>query len=237
MKKLTVLLIALATYFGHEDASAHAIWIQSDPKASKNKTHEVKIFYGEYPSGETDSTAKWYSDLKDLEVWVTSPSQRKTKLELKDVATHLASSFIPDEDGLYYISTVHATKDLGGTTKYEFSSLVPILSGKAGAASGPVPSASLAVVSEPKLYRDNEVIELQVWNGTKAFGEAEVLIMSPEGWVKTLKTDDQGKVSFKPQSKGRYVIEASEFKKEAGQWNDKAFTHSWKGTTTSFIVN
>jgi hypothetical protein len=237
MKKLTALLIALATYFGHEDASAHAIWIQSDPKASKNKAHEVKVFYGEYPSGETDSTAKWYSDLKDLEVWVTSPSQRRTKLELKDLSTHLATSFIPDEDGLYYISTVHATKDLGGTTKYEFSSLVPILSGKAGMSPGPVPAASIAVVSEPKLYRDDEVIELQVRKGTEAFSQAEVLIMSPEGWIKTLKTDAHGKVSFHPQSKGRYVIEASEFKKEAGQWNDKAFTHSWKGTTTSFIVN
>jgi hypothetical protein len=237
MKKLAVLLIALATYFGNENASAHAIWIQSDPKASKNKTHEVNIFYGEYPSGETDSTAKWYSDLKDLEVWVVSPSQRKTKLVLKDLSTHLSTSFVPDEDGLYYVSTVHAAKELGGTTKYEFSSLAPILSGKPTTSMSPAPSVPLAVVSEPKPYRDNALIALQVRKGNEAFTQAEVLIMSPDGWVKTLKTDNQGNVSFSPQGKGRYVIEATDFRKEAGQWNDKAFTHSWKGTTTSFIVN
>lgn len=237
MKKLTVLLIALATYFGNETASAHAIWIQSDPKASKNKTHEVQVYYGEYPSGQTDSTAKWYSDLKDLEVWVISPSRRKTKLELKDLSTHLSASFVPDEEGVYYISTLHTAKDLGSTTKYAFSSLVPILSGKTEAFSMPAPPIPLAVVAEPKSYRSNQLIELQVRKGSAAFAQGEVLIMSPEGWVKTLKTDDQGKVSFKPQVKGRYVIEASDYKEEAGQWNDKAFTHSWTGTTTSFTVN
>jgi uncharacterized GH25 family protein len=237
MRKITVLLIALATYFVSENASAHAVWIQSNPKANKNKAHEVNVFYGEYPSGETDSTAKWYSDLKNLEVWVVSPSQRKTKLVLKDLATHLTASFTPEEDGLYYISSVHEAKDLGGTTKYEFSSLVPILSGKAGPAVIPAPSIPLAIVFEPKPYRSNEVIEIQVKKASDAFAAGEVLIMSPEGWVKTMKTDDQGKVSFNPPVKGRYVIEASDYKKEAGNWNDKAFTHTWKGATTSFIVN
>lgn len=238
MKKLIVVLIALTAYVGAGlEANAHAIWIQSNPKASKNKAHEVKVYYGEYPEGQPDSVGKWFSDLKDLEVWVTSPSQKKTKLALEDATTHLSTSFIPDEDGVYYVSTVHTTKELGGTTKYEFSSAVPVVSGNASSASVSAPASPLVIISEPKSYRTNQVIELQVKKDGEALAKGEVLIMSPEGWVKTLKTNDKGQVSFTPQWKGRYVIEASDYKKEAGQWNDKAYTHSWKGSTTSFVVN
>jgi len=238
MKKLIVLLIILVAYVGTSlEANAHAIWIQSNPNATKNKAHEVNVYYGEYPEGQTDSVEKWFSDLKDLEVWVTSPSQKKTKLVLKDAKTHLVSSFIPDEDGVYYVSTAHTTKELGGTTKYEFSSAVPVVSGNASSAPVSAPSSPLVIVSEPKSYRTNQVIELQVRKDGEALAKGEVAVMSPQGWVKTLHTDDQGKISFTPHLKGRYVIEASDYKKEAGQWNDKAYTHTWKGSTTSFVVN
>ena len=236
MKKLIVLFFVLAAYVGAGlEANAHAIWIQSNPKASKNKAHEVNVFYGEYPEGTPDSVGKWYSDLKDLEVWVISPSQKKTKLELKDVSTHLTSSFIPDEDGVYYVSTVHATKDLGGTTKYEFSSAVPVAAGSAAA--GSAPASPLIIVSEAKAYRANQAIDLWVKKDGEALAKGEVSVMSPGGWVKTLHTDAEGKISFVPQLKGRYVIEASSYIKEAGKWNEKDYTHSWKGSTTSFVVN
>lgn len=236
MKKLTVLFLVLAAYVAAGlEANAHAIWIQSNPKASKNKAHEVNVFYGEYPEGKPDSVGKWYSDLKDIEVWVISPSQKKTKLELKDVSTHLTSSFVPDEDGVYYISTVHSTKDLGGTTKYEFSSLVPVAAGSAAA--GSAPASPLAIISEAKPYKASQPVELQIRAEGQPLKKGEVSVMSPEGWVKTLHTDENGKVSFVPQLKGRYVIEATSYKKEAGKWNEKDYTHTWKGSTTSFVVN
>ncbi len=236
MKKLTVYLIVFGAYLlGSTDANAHALWIESNAKATKNKAHEVNIFYGEYPSGVSDSTAKWYSDLKDLDLWVTSPSNKKTKLELKDLSTHLTSSFIPDEDGLYYVTAVHSTKDLGGTTKYEFSSVAPVLSGKAAAA--PKLEQPLAITVAPNPYKTDSKVDLQVWKGGQAFVDGEVLIMSPEGWVKTVKTDSKGQVSFTPKLKGSYVIETSDYKKEAGEWNEKKYTHTWKGSTTRILVN
>ncbi len=236
MRKLIALLVIMGAYFaGSQTARAHAIWIESNSKATKNKAHEVNVFYGEYPSGVSDSTAKWYSDLKSLEVWVLSPSKKKTKLDLKDLSTHLTSFFIPDEDGLYYISTVHTTKDLGGKTKYEFSSVAPVLSGKATVA--PVAlEQPLSVIVTPDAYKINNLVELQVWKAGQAFVDGEVLIMSPEGWVKTVKSDANGKVSFTPKLKGNYVIETSDYKKEAGEWNAKQYTHTWKGSTTRILV-
>ncbi|WP_276345646.1 DUF4198 domain-containing protein [Daejeonella sp. JGW-45] len=236
MKKLFLIIAVIAGFGTAQTAEAHALWIESNSRATKHKAHEVNIFYGEYPSGVSDSTARWYSDLKNLEVWVLSPSQKKTKLELKDLSTHLSSSFIPDEDGIYYVSSVHTTKDLGGTTKYEFSSVVPVLTGKAPAALT-VPEQPLSVLVQPNAYKTNELIRVQAWKGGQAFAGGEVLIMSPEGWVKTVKTDENGQVSFTPKLKGSYVIETSDYKKEAGEWNAKPYTHTWKGTTARILVN
>src|SRR5690606_961184 len=154
----------------------------------------------------------------------------------ENVSSHLTTSFVPDEEGLYYLTTVHTTKDLGGTTKYEFSSVAPVISGRAASGSIPAPALPLAIVSEPKVHPTNQSLALQVMKETAAFANAEVVIISPTGWVQTLKTNEQGKVSFTPQWKGDYVIEASDYNKEAGQWHDKAFTASWQGSTTRIIV-
>ena len=237
MKKIIFFFAVIAAYTGVvQTANAHAIWIESNPAATKNKAHEVKIFYGEYPEGEVEPTAKWYSDLKSLEVWLTSPSKKKTRLVLTDATDHLNSSFVPDEEGVYFITTVHATKDLGGATKYEFSSVAPVLSGKTASLPA-APEIPLAIIVAPKTYRADGVVELQVRKGSEAFVGGEVMIMSPEGWVKTVKTNDKGQVSFTPKLKGSYVIEASEYKKETGEWNQKQYTHTWKGSTTRILVN
>lgn len=236
MKKfITLLVLCISLISIAETATAHAIWIESNSKAVKNQGHEVKIFYGEYPSGELEPTAKWFSDLKDLEVWVLSPSQKRTKLVLTDATDHLKGSFVPQEDGVYYISTAHSTRELGGKTKYEFSSVLPVTLGKATTAAS-LPKQALAVISQPGVYTADQQIELQVLRGGEVFQGVEVMIMSPEGWVKTIKTNEKGLVTFTPLQKGNYVIEASDYKEEAGEWNSKAYTHSWKGSTTHLVV-
>ena len=230
-----LIVIMLGTAVFAQTADAHAIWIESNTTAKKNSTHPVKIVYGDYAEGVIEPTSKWYSDLGTLEVWVTSPSKKKTKLALTNADDHLASSFVTDEDGLYLITTVHATKDLGGTTKYEFSSVAPVLSGKANADFSAI-SETLSVTVKPKVFKAGEVVELQVRNGIDPFANATVQVMSPQGWVKTIKTDDKGLISFTPRLKGDYIIEASEHKKDAGEWNGKQHTHVWKGSTAHLLV-
>lgn len=216
-------------------ASAHAIWIESNTIAKKNTAHEVRIVYGDYAEEIIEPTFKWYSDLKTLEVWVTTPSKKKTKLLLTDAKDHLASSFVPDEDGLYYITTVHSAKDLGGTTKYEFSSVATVFSGKGNADFSPVVE-TLSVTTSQNIFKTGNVIELQVNKGNQPFINAEVQVMSPQGWIKTIKTNDKGHINFTPRLAGKYVIEASEHKKELGEWHGKQHTHVWKGSTAHILV-
>lgn len=238
MKRITSFIAIIAMYIGIcMDANAHAVWIQSDTKAIKNKNHEVTIFYGEYASAEFDSTHKWYSDLKNMEVWLVSPTQRKTKLVLSDRNTHMSTSFTPDEDGTYYLTLVHGTKELGGTTKYEFSSMLSITCGvvKKELTSAPTLPLSIRALSNHLLL--NKEIELEVKKGNEVFANAEVVIMSPQGWTKTIKTNAEGKVLFVPEWKGRYVIESTNNSKENGEWYGKAYNRTWQGSTTSIVIN
>lgn len=239
MKKVICLLSLIFAFFGlAQQAEAHAIWIETNAKAAKNKAQEVKVFYGEYNHGTVDPVEAWYSDLSKLEVWVISPSQQKTKLTLTEAKDHLKASFTPTEDGIYYITTAHATKDLGGTTKYQFTSVAPVLSGNATATASAAPAeVPLSVVLAPKQYKVKEQVEVQVLKNGKPFAGGEVLVMSPEGWVKTLKSDTNGNITFLPQLKGNYVIEASDYVEEAGEWNQSKYTHSWTGATSRLLVN
>ena len=52
MKIITQLFLILILLGGKQVAMAHAVWIESKASASKNQPHDVKIFYGEYASGE-----------------------------------------------------------------------------------------------------------------------------------------------------------------------------------------
>jgi uncharacterized GH25 family protein len=236
MKNIPVLVSMLAALLTFPQfTEGHAIWIESKAQATLHQSHEVKIFYGEYPEGAADSTKKWFSDLQSLDVWVVSPTKKKTKLTLRDAATHLAGSFVPDEEGMYYVTTAHTTKELGGTTKYEFSSVAPVQTGS-GAATVAAAEQQLAVIARPGIYRTGNTITVQAWNNGTPFADGEVVIMSPEGWVKTLKAGQNGSVTFTPRLKGSYVIETSDYKPEEGQWNDKKYTHSWKGATTHIVV-
>ncbi len=229
------IVLNVAALLTTQFVAAHAVWIETEGKAAKNRVQVVKVFYGEFPEGLPDSTSKWYSDVKSLEVYVTSPGGKRTKLKLEDAFTCLNASFTPQEEGLYYISTEHTAQDLGGTTKYTFIAMKPVLVGDSGTAER-LPDVSLAILSDPAGYSIKKQIELTVLNNGQPYAGGEVQIMTAAGWVKTIKANQEGKIRFTPVLKGAYVIETSTYTKQEGEWNQKAFTHAWSGATTHLIV-
>lgn len=237
MKNITKpVILMILLLLGGQVAMAHAIWIESVSVAKKNQSQEVKVFYGEYASGEIEKTDKWYSDLKNIEVWLHTPSKKRVKLQLEDKQDYLLSSFLPSEDGVYYITTVHTAKELGGTTKYEFSSFLPVKVGKETVNRDMSIVQPLSVSVQTDISGQNSKINALVSKNGKPLENAEVIVMSSSGWSKTFKSDSQGQVSFEPLWKGAYVIEASQYLPEAGNWGGKAFTHAWQGSTTFFEI-
>jgi len=225
---LTLCLITSAT-------QAHAIWIEVNPVASLNKPQEVKVNYGEYVAAEIENVDKWYSDLKNLEVWLISPSNQKIKLSLIDRQSFLQTSFTPNEEGTYLITTVHAAKDLGGTTKYQFASNASVSVGQAT----PVDFSSLAlsVFTDSKIYSLKDQVTLQVFVNGEPSPNTEVIVMSASGWSKTFKSNEQGQVFFTPLWSGDYVIETSTYQESQGNWKGNNYSHLWQGSTTFIKVN
>ena len=230
MKKIISLLLFVAfattTY-------AHALWIETNSKGVKNTLQSIKVYYGEYASKELESIDKWYSDVRDFKLILTSPSNQKIELSKRASTDHYIAEFTPTEEGTYTLSISHTTKDLSKTSLYAFSSVAFVhISGKPN----PTISNKFYVKVDPLGYTVGNTVEATVIKENKPQIDAEVIVMSQEGWSKTFKTDREGKVKFPALWKGNYVIEASIGENAEGEWNGKPFTYVWEGTTTFITV-
>lgn len=234
LKSIFLTLILIATSF---QLFAHALWIETKTNGKAGVSHEVKVFYGEYVSNERDSVAKWYSDVKDFSLWLTAPDNEKIKLTTTPGTNFYSASFTPKSDGVYVLTVVHEAKELGGTTKYEFSSLATVSVGKATNVNTEAISNPLhASVVDAKFYKANSPVKIKAILNGKALANKNVTVFSPEGWSKEYKTDKNGHFEFSALWTGRYVLEVSNFQKTTGEHHGKNYTAVWQGATSSFEV-
>jgi len=217
---------------------AHALWIETKGTGKVGEAQEVKLFYGEYAQNERDVTAKWYSDVKDLTLWLVGPDQQKIKLNTVLGDNVASASFTPEKDGQYTLVVSHPAKDLGGTTKYHFLSSTTVHVGK--------PAAVLnadAITNELKVfpssgtaYKVNKTVKLKAVHNGASKAAATVNVFSPSGWSQTLTTTKDGEIEFTPLWPGRYVVEVTDFQQAKGDHNGKPYDAVWQGSTYSFEV-
>lgn len=235
MKATYYLLFFLAALLGgQQTVQAHAIWLESVATGNKGKAQQVRVYYGEYATGEIEKTADWYSDLRSLEVFLLKPDQSVEKLSLTDKGDHFEASFTPTADGNYLVYTSHPTKDLGGQMRYEFTSQIAVQVGAAADISaGKLPYQLLAPV---KKHRTGGKVSLFLKKDGQPLADQDVLVMSSSGWSKTYKTNAQGEIIVDALWAGTYVAEYSHMEKVSGTWHGKEYTSTWQGITTSFTV-
>lgn len=232
LKHLSIIIMML--FVSNQMVKAHAIWIESNPIGSKNQSHTIRIYYGEYASGEIEKTKDWYSDLSQLKLNLLDSKNKQVELHLTDKGTYLESSFIPDEDGIYQVFISHPARELGGTTRYEFIAQNRIQVGEAVTYSS-IPLDTHFVFTN-QVLKVKDLVEIQLLRGSNPIANEEILLMSPSGWSKTYKTNNQGKIQAEVIWPGTYVIEHSRMTDQSGSWNDKSYTKNWQGLTASFQV-
>ena len=235
MKYIKHLLnIVMMLFVSSQIVQAHAIWIESNPVGTKNQSHTIRIYYGEYASGEIEKTEDWYSDLSQLKLNLLDSKNKQVELHLTDKGTYLESSFIPVEDGIYQVFISHPAKELGGTTRYEFIAQNRIQVGKTAAYSS-IPLDTYFVFAN-QLLKVKDQVEIQLLLGNNPVANEEILLMSPSGWSKTYKTNNLGKIQVEVIWPGTYVIEHIHMADQSGTWNNKSYTKNWQGLTASFQV-
>ncbi|GHE33020.1 DUF4198 domain-containing protein [Sphingobacterium griseoflavum] len=235
MKSLPYLLLVFVAFLvGGQTAAAHAIWLESAPNAGKGQSHEIRVYYGEYATAELEKTTDWYSDLRSLKLFVIKPDQTQMELSLEDKDDHFIASFTPEEDGTYLVYTTHPTKDLGGKTRYEFTSQLAVQVGKSAGAAQSKLAYQLAV--DTKVFKKGDKVAIRLTKEGQGLAGQDVLLMSESGWSKTYKTDAQGIATVDVLWAGKYVAEFGHSEEATGTWHGAPYSATWQGITTSFYV-
>lgn len=229
----TFLAVLLCSHTGH----AHALWIESSSYGTLNQSHEVKVYYGEFATNERDQVDKWYSDVKDFSLMLHAPGKEPVKLQLTNKGDHFIGSFQPTAAGTYFLSIVKAPKDLGGKTKYEFSSLVPVVVGKSATldykgVKNPLQIELLGATNAKK----GQSLQAKITSLGKTVPHAKVSVFSATGWGKEFVADENGILTFDAIWSGPYVLEASTFAETAGEHEGKSYASAWQGSTTFITI-
>jgi len=238
MKYFKSLLFTLAGLFFAANLSAHALWIETNSSGKVGQAQQVKVYYGEYAENERDETGKWYSDVKELTLWLVGPDKQKIKL-VTTLGDNVASaSFTPSKDGQYTLLVSHPAKDLAGTTKYHFLSSTTVTVGKTAAdIDGEANSNELKIYPAAGVkYKANSPVKLKALHNGNLKADATVNVFSPVGWSVVLKTNKDGIAEFTPLWPGRYVVEVSDFQKKKGSADGQDYESLWQGSTHSFEV-
>ncbi len=230
LKLLFTIIISICTL---SLVQAHALWLETQAIGKLNQKHSVKIFYGEYAEQTVDSVKNWYSNVKDFELYLIGPQGQKQKLEKSEKADHFEASFIPTENGTYTLSAIIPAKEAYETMRFEFSAFANVQVGNTALKNGTLPFHLQTDELNPK---SGSIIQVQLLNQDQIEKDQEVIIMAPNGWTKTLKSDANGKINFKPIASGKYIIEASKTEDKKELWEGQNIEKIWKGTTLTLFV-
>lgn len=229
IKKISTSLV-LGCFALISQVYAHALWIETNAVGKAGQKQEVKVFYGEYVENNPDSVKNWYSDVKDFTLWVVGPDKQKQQLTCTAGVNSFAAEWTPEKDGVYYLTITHNTKDLGGTTLYQFDAGAIV---KVGAGNNELaPEADLsALIKAGNVHKVNKPLEITGLVKAKPEEKLRIEIVAPTGWKRELTTDTKGVASFVPEWPGKYMIEVTRFEKVAGVHYEKKYDAIWRGAT------
>ena len=233
MKKTTLSLALVLMAFL---ASAHALWIETEAKGNRNKEHMVRVYLGEFSDNERDSVANWFSNMKDIELFVTDPAGNRQKITLKDAGNHYLGTFTPAADGNYTLSVAHTVADVYNEGKIEYYATATVNVGKASASSL-AKSTYLSVVPVTTAGKLSSPLDLQVFMEGQPIARTKVMVASPDGWEKTMYSNEEGKVVCKPVQSGTHMLEAVKIQKTPGTHNGKTYKSATHLVTHCVQVN
>ena len=227
---LSIIALLFLAAIGH--ASAHALWIETSTKGKAGQKQSIKIIYSE-PDDKPEKLADWYSDIKEFELWLTTPDKQKVKLATVAGADHFMSEFTPEKDGVYTLSISKSARELGGTTVYQFnaSAIVKVgksLSGNDASFNG---NEIKVFADASKGYKVNQPFRITTILKEKPAEKLRVGIASPSGWNKYVSSDANGLAEFTPIWPGTYKIEASNSEMATGEHFGKPYKSIWRCAT------
>lgn len=231
LKLLSLSLVLLHT----GNAFAHALWIETAATGKAGQKQQVYVYYGEYAENERDSVSHWFSDVKEVRIWLVGPDNKKTQLSTAAEANRLVADFTPSVNGMYTILADHPAKEVPRTTLYQFVSSATVTVGTA-ASPAVTPNTNSLSLTARNGYKANNPVTVDALFKNKPTMEISFSVVTPTGWSKSFKADAAGNLTFTPTAAGIYYVEAFYTEKISGEQNGKTYDTIWRGATYLITV-
>jgi len=231
MKIKLFLIIAL---FATNIAStfAHAVWIESKSNGVKGNPQEVKIFFGEYTTGDIRPTQKWFSNLKDFKLELIAPDGSKSTLSTSADSLFYKTSFTPTQDGTYILSIVHNVAAIYQNAKLQYYAFANVAVGDHVKPNKFFPAdASLILSPSKSVVKLNEPVSHQLIFKQSPLAKERITIVNPDKKKVEVETDQNAQFDFNPALKGGYFLEAFAEDKTPGKFDGKDFEKVWHVVT------
>lgn len=233
--KLKISFFILLLLSITSNAFAHALWIETAATGKIGQKQQVAIYYGEYAENERDSVAHWFSDVKEVKIWLVSPDNKKIQLTTTAEATRLVADFTPSANGIYTLLADHPVKEVPRTTLYQFVSSATVTVGTVTSNNASQNTNSLSLTANAT-YKNNQPVTVNALFKNKASTDITFSVVAPTGWSKTFKADANGNLRFTPIWSGTYYVEAFYTEKITGEQNGKTYDSVWRGATYIITV-
>ncbi len=236
MKRLFALLIFVILV--STQSFAHFIWVETDQQGELNKEQEIKIFFGEFSYGKYEKAeGRSFSRIKDFELYIMNPKGEKIDLNAKPNGDHYLAKFTPNSEGTFTVVLNHdkiPVYDLSkyghGVFKANYHATSKIQVGKKIEETFARNPESITIKN---LSDTKDTYKLQVWYKGEVLKNSKVHILAPDNWSKTLKTDENGMISFTLPWKSTFVIEAVFKQEDKGVYMNAEYDYIFNCCTLS----
>ncbi len=204
---------------------AHGYWIEIEGNNRPNEAVAVKMFYGDYPVGERLS-GKPLDKMKDIKVYVTSTNGLKQEIPMTQTADYWEGTFKPQAEGIYEITGINDTREVQDWTKHDMGITRPIQYLKATYQVGHKDNGKaedlFLDIKTKKLPGDS--YETLVYKKGKIVAAGQKVIVTGYGAnEQELVTDKKGKITYKLDKPGLYILSIDWVDKTPGEYKGKQY--------------
>jgi hypothetical protein len=213
MKKTLIFLSLLAA---SNVALAHFVWLERDGDSS------ARAYFGEW---ENDIREKAGGALDRIASPQAYLADKKEALKIERRADHLEIQAKSPGDVVLVEAGLSPREDkkIGGRTETLYHA-------KAGRNAT---QARLDLELTPTAPNSNQFV--LIFRG-QPLAKTSVTVFGPPKWEKSLRTDDQGKVTINTPWAGRYVVEVAHIEESPGEFNSEKYDRVRHVATLSFVT-
>jgi len=227
--KLSKMVLALACMLGSHLLSAHEMWIESDAQGKVGVPQEVKVYFGEFSWGHPTPTVKWFSDIADCKLVLTTPDGKTQVLEKTKEDNCYKATFTPSVNGIYKLGFVHVVKDVYKEMKLTYVSAAVVNVGNAKKGNTIAGEGFYQLQIANAETARNFPTHFTVMENGHPYKSQMVEVSNTDSATRNLSTDKNGLMTFPSDWKGGQLIQlAHPVKLEAGQQhNGKEYTSDY----------